>query len=206
MRIKFNKDIEFFIKKLFFKEKYLLKKRLNRAIKNNYEEELNILDKIVKKDLESIDVGVYRGVYSYKLSQLTKHVHSFEPNPFIFPYLRNNLTKIIKNITLYNYAASNKTSETNLKLPKRNKTILSKNYEEIYKMGSATIHEKNSLNNNDYEIYKVKTIKLDNLLENKKIGFIKIDVEGHEKNVIEGAINIIQKNKPNLLVEIEEKH
>ena len=67
MRIKFNKDIEFFIKKLFFKEKYLLKKRLNRAIKNNYEEELNILDKIVKKDLESIDVGVYRGVYSYKL-------------------------------------------------------------------------------------------------------------------------------------------
>ena len=37
MRIKFNKDIEFFIKKLFFKEKYLLKKRLNRAIKNNYD-------------------------------------------------------------------------------------------------------------------------------------------------------------------------
>ena len=33
----------------------------------------------------------------------------------------------------------------------------------------------------------------------------KIDVEGHEKNVIIGAENIIKKNKPNLLIEIEEK-
>ena len=44
------------------------------------------------------------------------------------------------------------------------------------------------------------------MLKNKKIGFIKIDVEGHEKNVIVGASKIIKKNKPVLLVEIEEKH
>ena len=47
MRIKFNKDIEFLFKKIFFSEKYLLKKRLNRAIKNTYEEELLFLDKVV---------------------------------------------------------------------------------------------------------------------------------------------------------------
>ena len=57
-----------------------------------------------------------------------------------------------------------------------------------------------------YSNYKVKTKKLDNILINKNIGFIKIDVEGHEKNVIIGAENIIKKNKPNLLIEIEEKH
>ena len=44
------------------------------------------------------------------------------------------------------------------------------------------------------------------MLVNKKIGFIKIDVEGHEKNVIIGASKIIMRNKPVLLVEIEEKH
>ena len=69
MRIKFNKDIEFLFKKIFFSEKYLLKKRLNRAIKNIYEEELLILDKVVDKNLESVDVGVYRGVYTYQLSK-----------------------------------------------------------------------------------------------------------------------------------------
>jgi predicted RNA methylase len=94
MRIKFNKELEFIIKGLFLPEKYLLKKRLKRAIKNNYESELLILDKIINKNLDSVDVGVYRGVYSYKISQITKHVHAFEPNPLIYPYLKKNLKKI----------------------------------------------------------------------------------------------------------------
>ena len=72
----------------------LLKTPANKQSKQKtYEEELLILDKIVHKDLESIDVGVYRGVYSYRLSQLSKHVHSFEPNPLLFPYLEKNLKK-----------------------------------------------------------------------------------------------------------------
>ena len=33
-----------------------------------------------------------------------------------------------------------------------------------------------------------------------------IDVEGHETEVIEGAIETINKNRPILLVEIEESH
>ena len=37
MRIKFNKEIEFFFKKIFFSQSYLLKKRLERSIKNNEE-------------------------------------------------------------------------------------------------------------------------------------------------------------------------
>ena len=204
MRIKFNKEMEFFLKK-FLPEKYLLKKRLDRALKNNYEDELYLLDKIVNKELESVDVGVYRGIYSYKLSKVSKHVNSIEPNPLIFSYLEKNLKKLIKNITLYNFAASNKNTEVELKIPIRFETIQN-NFEEKYKLGSATIHEQNKLNYEKYEIYKVKTKKLDDLLVNKKIGFIKIDVEGHEKNVLNGSLNIINQNKPNLLVEIEEKH
>ena len=80
MRLKFNKDIEYFLKNFFLSEKYLLKKRLSRAIKNNYEEEISLLYKLVNKEMESVDIGVYRGVYSYKLSELSKHVYSFEPN------------------------------------------------------------------------------------------------------------------------------
>ena len=206
MRIKFNKEVEFIIKRFFLPEKYLLKKRLKRAIKNNYENELIILDKIVNKNLDSVDVGVYRGVYSYKLSQITKHVHAFEPNPLIYPYLKKNLKKVIKNISLYNVAASDCKGIANLKIPNRFNTLNKNNYEEMYKLGASTIHKKNELNNNDYISKEVKRNKLDNLLENKKIGFIKIDVEGHEKNVIIGASKIIKKNKPVLLVEIEEKH
>ena len=206
MRFKFNKDIEYFLKNFFLSEKYLLKKRLLRAIKNNYEDEISLLHKLVNNETESIDIGVYRGVYSYKLSKLSKHVHSFEPNPLIYPYLEKNLKKIIKNMSFYNLALSDKEIETNLKIPIRSNVINKNNYEEKFKLGCATIHNNNKLMDDKYSNYKVKTKKLDNILINKNIGFIKIDVEGHEKNVIIGAENIIKKNKPNLLIEIEEKH
>ena len=48
--------------------------------------------------------------------------------------------------------------------------------------------------------------KLDNFEISNNIGFIKIDVEGHELEVIDGAINTITKNMPVLLIEIEERH
>ena len=206
MRIKFNKEIEYLFKKIFFSERYLLKKRLNRAIKKVYEEELLILDKVIDKNLESVDVGVYRGVYTYQLSKISKHVHGFEPNPLIFSYLNKNLKKLAKNITLYENALSDVSVTTNLKVPKRFNTLNKKNYEEMYKLGAATIHEKNLLNSEDFTTFKIKTKKLDDILVNNNIGFIKIDVEGHEENVLNGAIEIIKRNKPVLLVEIEEKH
>ena len=47
--------------------------------------------------------------------------------------------------------------------------------------------------------------KLDNI-QIKNIGFIKIDVEGHELEVIKGAKETINKYNPILLVEIEKRH
>ena len=197
------KDLEFFIKKIFFSQSYLLKKRLKRAIDNNYEKELSLIERFANKSRDAIDGGVYRGGYSLKLSQNCKFVHSFEPNPLLFPYLSKNLEKIIKNIKLYNLALSNKDSETVLKLPIRSRSIFKDNIEELYQLGAASIHP-----NNEFENFKkvpVNTEKLDNLSINN-IGFIKIDVEGHELEVIEGAKKTIIKNKPILLIEIEKRH
>ena len=206
MRLKYNKEIEYFIKKSFFSEKFLLKKRLIRAINNNYDEEISLLDKVVKKDLESIDVGVYRGVYSYKMSKLSSHVHSFEPNPLIYPYLEKNLKKMITNSTLYNIALSDKSGIVDLKIPNRFDEANKDNYEERFKLGCATIHKKNILEKDRFALFKVRAEKLDNIIVDKNIGFIKIDVEGHEKNVLLGSEKIINKFKPNLLVEIEQRH
>tara|TARA_B100000579_G_scaffold37019_1_gene25877 strand:+ start:1448 stop:2191 length:744 start_codon:yes stop_codon:yes gene_type:complete len=198
------KDIEYIFKKIFLSEKFLLKKRLKRAIQNNYEKELSIVDHFKDKSKEAIDVGVYRGVYSYKLAKEFNKIHSFEPNPLLYPYLKKYLTQIIPNMTLYNYALSNKNEIANLKIPRRGKSIFKNNIEEIYKLGCATIHENNNFEK--YNNYEVQCKKLDDVINDKEISFIKIDVEGHELNVIEGAINIINKYKPTLLVEIEEKH
>ena len=58
----------------------------------------------------------------------------------------------------------------------------------------------------DIETFEVKSKKLDSFSFSNKISFIKVDVEGHELAVIRGAENTIKKNKPILLVEIEERH
>ena len=47
---------------------------------------------------------------------------------------------------------------------------------------------------------------MDDILINNPIGFVKIDAEGHEKDILKGAKEIIKKRKPNLLVEIEERY
>ena len=197
------KDLEYILKK-FIPEKYLLKKRLNRAIKKNYEKELEIIKKFSDKSKDALDIGVYRGVYSFQLAKYFKFVHSFEPNPLLFPYLDKNLKRILNNIQLYNYALSDSNGDTKLKLPKRSASFFKNNIEELYKLGAASIHPKNKFDNFKEVIVKKK--KLDNFKISNKIGFIKIDVEGHEIEVINGAKEMITNNKPVLLVEIEERH
>ena len=204
MRLKFNKEIEFFFKKFFFPEGFLLKRRLQRSIKRNDEQEINLVKKFIKSGTDSIDVGVYRGVYSYEMSKYSEKVHSFEPNPIIFKYINKNLKKFIKNIHLYNFALSNQNKTINLKIPIRNSNSNKEIFEEYYEMGKATIHNENNFEN--YENFEIQTKKIDELSFGNKISFIKIDVEGHELEVIEGAINTIKRDKPVLLVEIEKQY
>ena len=198
------KDLEFFFKKLLFSESYLLKKRLIRAIKKNYEKELQIIDRFADKSKDALDIGVYRGVYSYKLSPYFKKIHSFEPNPLLFPYLERNLKKIITNIQLYNMALSDKNGKIDLKLPLRSKSIFKDNIEELFKLGAASIHPKKTFNK--FRNIPVQISKLDNIKLGNNIKFIKIDVEGHEIEVLKGAEKTIKDNLPVLLIEIEKRH
>ena len=204
MRLKFNKEIEFFFKKFFFPEGFLLKRRLQRSIKRNDEQEINLVKKFIKSGTDSIDVGVYRGVYSYEMSKYSEKVHSFEPNPIIFKYINKNLKKFIKNIHLYNFALSNQNKTINLKIPIRNSNSNKEIFEEYYEMGKATIHNENNFEN--YENFEIQTKKIDEFNFDNKISLIKIDVEGHELEVIEGAKNTIKRDKPVLLVEIEKQY
>lgn len=52
---------------------------------------------------------------------------------------------------------------------------------------------------------EVQSYRLDDL-SISDVGFIKIDVEGYELEVLQGAKKTIASSRPNLIVEIEEKH
>lgn len=58
------------------------------------------------------------------------------------------------------------------------------------------------------ETIKVKTITIENFVKKekiKKVGLIKMDIEGTEFNTLKGAIKTIKRDKPNLLIAIYHK-
>ena len=205
MRIFNSKKIEFFLKNLFLSEQFLLKKRAERFYHNRTEREICYLSNIVDQSKASIDIGVYRGVYSYYLCQNSNFVYAFEANPLLIDKLNKGFLKY-KNIRIENLAVSSSKGNTNLKIPYRNESINYSDYEELYQLGTATVHQENNLSNTKFHSFEVKKINLDAYNFDYKIGFIKIDVEGHELDIINGAKKLILENKPNLLVEIEERH
>ena len=200
------KDLKFILQKIFIPDYLILRKRILRSIKSKIEDEYLALPDLCNKDLISIDVGMFRGVYSFLLSKYSKSVIGYEANPIMYKYLEKNLKKIVKKIEIYNVALSNRTGNVYIKIPFRNKSILKSNFEDYYEGGLATIHPDNELEQKSFEKFTTKCNILDNFKFNEKIGFIKIDVEGHEQFILEGAVNTINKDKPNLLIEIEKKH
>ena len=53
----------------------------------------------------------------------------------------------------------------------------------------------------------VTTRRLDDYADlMEPVGCIKIDVEGHEEAVLHGAANILRRDHPSLIIEIEERH
>lgn len=134
-----------------------------------------------------IDIGSNIGVYTYFFSKLFKHVYAFEPIKEV-----SFRIKLLKNVTLYNCGLSN---------------IKSTKYLNIYSENGMPNYALSSLNRNT-QIFDKKKIKLINLdtLKLQKIDLIKIDVEGHEYEVIQGSLDTIKKWKPILIIEIEERH
>ena len=73
---------------------------------------------------------------------------------------------------------------------------------------SATIAESNSAAVESGRVIEtvvapMKTLDSFNLTN---VGFVKIDVEGHEEAVLHGGLKTLRREMPNLMIEIEERH
>ena len=206
MRVINPKKIEFFIKNLLgLSDSYLLEKRAKRYLKKNTEREIRILKELVDPLKASIDIGVYRGIYSYFLSDLSEYVYAFEANPLLHKKIKSSL-KNKTNIKIENIAISSSSGETELRIPIRDVNA-DYDFEQKYRLGTATIHKVNNLENKSFATIKnIKKITLDEYEFNHSIGFVKIDVEGHEIDIIKGAKKFILMHKPTMLIEIEKRH
>lgn len=141
---------------------------------------------------EAVDVGVNDGCFTLFMRKYALHVHAFEP----VPWLAARLTRRFPDVTVYPMALSDSAGTARLHIPILGESLVT---------GLATLSPVTAGHYADDHVVTVRTTPLDHL-DLGDIGFIKIDVEGHEQSVLEGAFSAIARCRPRLLVEIEERH
>ena len=154
---------------------------------DNYENsQINFLIKNIENS------GLYSLIIAKKFENL--EIKSFEPIESTFLKLKKNLSlnPTIKNIEIFNFGLSNNEANLLMKAYKKNDYIQKGGY------GVATKNEDLSKLHTEYASFK-KADDILNLLNKHLI--IKIDVEGHEKKVLDGMNKIISNNK--VLIQIE---
>ncbi|MFQ5470931.1 MAG: FkbM family methyltransferase [Gammaproteobacteria bacterium] len=147
----------------------------------------DLYSKYVQPSSIAVDVGANVGIHSLVMSRCvgaTGAVYSYEPSKTIFERLsRNVLVNDTGNIVVNNVAVGHHSGEIGFADHSNGSNI-----------GISHIDEASSL--------KVPLVTLDDHLEGVgRIGFIKIDVEGYELDVIKGAQKILEEFRPVLVME-----
>ncbi len=169
-------------------------------ISEKYEEiEFSILHKLTRNFDANyfLDIGANNGYYSIKLAKLYKNIKiiAFEPNNEAYFKFKKTLDinhKISKRIILNNFGLSDKNASEKMR---------SKVKYGYAQTGGSTIHDGREFN--DIRVYEANFKVGDQVLNIKNSNLVfKIDVEGHEINVLRGLKNIIDCNNCILQIEI----
>ena len=175
--IKKNKTSHFLLKKCEFgdyHELYVIKKYSN-------------LNKLLFVDC-GCNYGFY-SLYTASLSENNKIISIEASKDTSEEFIKNLNLNNFKNINFFNNAVSD-TSEKNILF-----------YESVNDWESSQAH----FNFTTYSELKVETVKIDSILNkyllNNYIVLIKLDIEGNEINAIKGALEVIKKSDPLIIIE-----
>jgi FkbM family methyltransferase len=160
--------------------------------------EVHILQSLVEYGSTVIDIGANVGQYSYALCQYAGPkglVIAVEPLPETAELLRSAARRLGLPVVVFECALSSRDGEAELLVP-----IIAG--EKRHALASLEQHSAAGLRR------RVSVRRLDDLCREVRgrISFIKIDVEGHELEVLRGGIDTLQQHRPSLLVEIEQRH
>ena len=163
--------------------------RALRKARDGHEGELKLLPAIVPHDRVAVDVGANRGNYTFFLSRLATQTVAYEPAPPMARFLREAK---LPDVDVREAGVSSQAGQLIYCAPLNAKGRPQYN---IGYLGAGLPKDKPGVE------LPVKVVRLDD--ENlSNVGFMKIDVEGHEYEVIEGARGLLGRCRPNLLVEI----
>ncbi len=154
-----------------------------------------IIKRLVRPGNVCIDVGANIGIHTLTMAKSTGangHVIAFEPHPQVYKKLKDNIA-----LNAYSWVHVEPCA---LSFEQGVVTLYGFNGKDSNEGTSSlqAIHE------DKQHMFEVTTTTLDDYVASKKLSsvdFIKIDVEGHEQEVIDGAHKSIERFRPSIIFE-----
>jgi FkbM family methyltransferase len=141
----------------------------------------------------AVDAGANFGLYSWYLSKIYPRVVAFEPNPEAATPL---LAARLSNVEVIHEGLSSQAGSAKLWIPMSKGVMMA---------GWGSLDRENLPGADKAIELSIQLCTLDSY-QFQGVGFIKIDVEGHELEVLRGGEQTIKQCRPKLVVEVQECH
>ncbi len=153
---------------------------------------LRVLAPFVPKDKTAIDVGAATGHITCWLAEHAERVFAFEAVPPVYEQLKL-MDAQFANVRAIHAAVGNKNGPVEIFVD--DKRLSNSGFQDL--VGGPKITVDGVMLDS---LFRTPTMR--SMSTPVPIGFIKIDVEGTELDVMKGAAEIIRRDRPNLMVEI----
>lgn len=155
----------------------------------------NFFLRAVQPNMTIIDVGAHVGIYSMLGAELVGtngKVHSFEPTPWTYSLLNEN-TKQYKQVKTFNSALADRVGE-----------VTFADYGPGYGAYNTANQSGAAALKNKPRKTTVSTTTLDRHCTEKNLApdIIKLDAEGYEFAILQGANNLLEKVRPIITLEV----
>ncbi len=161
--------------------------RRRAAVKQHWD--LHALTMLPRRSGLAVDAGANIGIYTSVLAERFGAVWSFEPNPTLVPRLK---ALRISNASIFPMALGHETGRTTLAVP----VVDGRTISGLGHLGPSAAPA------NQFDIV---VVPLDSLSP-PHISLVKVDVEGFEESMLAGSQSVLQRDRPDVLIEIEERH
>lgn len=153
------------------------------------EPELGVLSELLPPGGTAIDVGANQGVYAWALGGIAERVVAFEPNPDYAAFARRMLRGRAE---VHEMALSDRPGRGTFHVPLADDGMV------LHLAGSLKRTHAQFRRNRTYEV----EIRALDAFGHTDVRFIKVDVEGSEREVLDGARETIARDHPVMLLEL----
>jgi FkbM family methyltransferase len=171
--------------------RFLLDWKEARYFRRHGEIELDLVGELCRRDRDAIDAGANEGMYVLFMRRHARHVLAFEPLSTLHGKL---CRRYAPDVTVHNIALSDRVGTAILHVPIAGGDPV---------CGLSSLNPTVAAAHPRHLEIRVPTMPLD-AIYGGELGFMKIDVEGHEEAVLEGARATIARCHPRLLVECDD--